>query len=327
MDFVHTHLHTEASLLDGAIRCKDLAKRVKELGQPAVAITDHGNMGGVIQLYKACKAEGIKSLLGIESYITFDPNGVDNKEKHRDSFHLILLAKNYLGFQDLMRLSTRANEVNFYYHPRIFIDDLEAAAPNLVCTTACLGGILAKPLLKFNKEEYAIANFDKLHSWFGKDLYAEIQKNTEPKQQFYNEWLIPQAKKRNIKVVISTDAHYLVQEDYQLHRMILALQFKKTLEDYDRQQEMHYGPDYWIKPSDLMWRAADMCGAPEAAENTLEIAEKCNVEIELGKLKMPSFDIQKAEDYGEFLKWKNTIVEKSLPNMSSDVAVVLNGIS
>jgi DNA polymerase-3 subunit alpha len=316
-NFVHLHVHTEYSLLDGTIRIGKLADRVKELGQPAIAITDHGNMGGVADFYKTCKSVGVKPIIGIEAYTTWDLD--EAKQRNRDNYHMVLLAKNNEGYRQLLRLSSIAARDNFYYSPRISLQTLMAAGKegNIICSTACLGGLLGKTI-KCNEEETEIiggteearAYLEMLLDSFGSNLYAELQENGEPKQEPYNYWLIEQAQELKIPLILTTDAHYLTKEDHKLHTLIMAMQFKQTLTDYLAKSKMIYGTEFYIKDADEMQAIADKYGVPEATQNTVNIAEACNVTIEFDQMMMPTFRIKEADDYEEFKKW-NEKEEKS----------------
>ena len=225
-DFVHLHVHSEFSLLDGAIRIKELPKRVKELGMSAVAITDHGVMFGAIDFYKACKNEGIKPIIGCEVYVAprsrFDkePN-IDNKYNH-----LILLAKNNDGYKNLSKLVSIGFTEGFYYKPRIDLETLEKYHEGLICCSACMAGSLATAILEGKQEEAEeIALWHK--NLFGEDYYLEIQANTLKKQALVNQKLVEMSRKLNIPLVITNDSHYLTKEDFDSHEVLLCVQTRK----------------------------------------------------------------------------------------------------
>jgi DNA polymerase-3 subunit alpha len=305
VDFVHLHVHTQASLLDGAIRPDELAKYVKALGQNAVAITDHGNLHGVIDFYKACKAEKIKPIIGVEAYCTEDKP--DTGEKQKDNHHLVLLAKNNAGYQELLELITKANAHNFYYKPRVWAEDLfkVASGGNLIALTACLGGVVAHHW-KAEDETKATSEFQRYHKAFGPNFYAEIQKNLDPRQAPYNRFLVRLARQNNVPIVATTDAHYLKREDFDLHSLMMAMQLRKSYAEYQSNEEMKYGPDFYIKDLKQMQEIANEFDVPEATTNTQLIADSCDVTIELGKLRPPIFDVSKADDYEEFLAWQQS---------------------
>ena len=315
MSFTHLHLHTQYSLLDGAIRSKELVPYLKADGQTACAITDHGFMGGVVDFYKACKAGGIKPLEGVEAYITDDED--DKPERTRDNHHLILIAKNNEGYRTLLQLCSEAALHNFYYKPRIHKHKLARLRGNAICTSACLAGGLAKRG-QWELNAYGQATvftdptgdvskqIDFLSDIFGSDLYLELQDwdSGDHRQAVFNSYLLVQAQARSLPCVITSDAHYLRREDYQLHEMLMSLQFKKTLEEYRTQEEMRYGPYFYVKTQAEMLEACKKLGCEEAFYNTEKIADLCQVEIELGVYKSPTFNIEAAEDFSSFLKWK-----------------------
>ena len=272
-------------------------------------------MGGVIQFYTACKKEGIKPLLGIEIYCTSDE---DNKEdRQRDNGHLILIAKNNQGYSDLLKLSSEAYLKNFYYKPRIHKQKLSILKGNCVCCSACLGSTVSK-FLVYKTDSYgraiACSDPDKkainevkfLHSIFGEDFYLEVQvwpdKNNY--QQIYNQWLINTSKSLNIPLIITSDSHYLRKEDYELHEILMAMQMKQTLQAYRDRQTMEYGPYFYLPEPQEMLERAQSIDCEDAYYNTNKIADKCNVEIELGTYREPTFKIEETLDYDDFLKWK-----------------------
>lgn len=309
MSFIPLHVHSQLSVLDGAIKISEYVDKCIEYGFPAAAITDHGNLHGTLSFYKEGKKKNFKTLLGVEAYCTSDPDGAENRT--RDNEHFILIAKNNQGFKDLMWLISNANINNFYYKPRIWYKHLEGRGENLCALTACLASRIASLLIYNQDLKRIITGFDEaersidyFRDIFGKNLYLEIQSNSEDKQAPYNLWLIEMARKKKIPLTITTDAHYLNKEDYQTHKLMMAMQLRKSLDEYDAGDKMKYGPDYYIKTEKEMLEAATIYGAPEAVENTISVADQCQVDIELGHHYFPVFDIQKAEDYQEFLKWK-----------------------
>ncbi len=232
-NFVHLHVHSEFSLLDGANRIKDLPVRAKELGMDSIAITDHGVMFGVIDFYKACKANGIKPIIGCEVYVAprtrFDkePN-IDNKYNH-----LILLAKNNEGYKNLSKLVSLGFTDGYYYKPRIDKEILEKYHEGLICCSACLAGEVAQAVLNDNMEkaEETALWFKNL---FGEDYYLEIQANSLREQIKVNQKLIQLSKKLDIKVVATNDAHYLTKDDYYNHEILLCIQTGKRMNEEDR---------------------------------------------------------------------------------------------
>lgn len=281
------------------------------------ALTDHGWMAGIIPFYKACKKDGIKPIIGVEAYITADPDGM-TEGKTRDNMHMILLAKDNIGYEKLLEVMSNAAMDNFYYKPRVFKDNLRQLAGHVVATTACLGGIFAKKAV-FELDE--IGNAKHCHDpegtlerelkfyldVFGSDFYLELQgwNSSDNRQLSFNKFLIEFGEKHILPFVITADAHYLREEDYQLHEMLMALQMKKSIEEYRASSEdMMYGPYYYVAGPDEMLRRATALGKPDAFYNTGRIADQCNVEIELGKYQEIPFNIQNELDYKEFCIWK-----------------------
>lgn len=285
-DFVHLHIHSEFSLLDGANRIKDLPVRAKELGMNAIALTDHGVMYGVIDFYKACKKEGIKPIIGCEVYVAprsrFDkePN-IDNKYNH-----LILLAKNNEGYKNLSKLVSIGFVDGYYYKPRIDLEVLEKYHEGLICLSGCLAGSLNQALLNGNNEKA-----EEIALWhkrvFGEDYYIEVQNNGLQEQVLANQKLIQLARKLDIPLAATNDAHYLKREDAYNHEVLLCIQTGKRMSDSDR---MRFETDeLYVKSPEEM--SEYFSNFPDAIENTVKIAEKCNVEFEFGHTILPNYDV------------------------------------
>ncbi len=286
MNFVHLHVHTEFSLLDGANKISELPARAKELGMNAMAITDHGAMFGVVDFYKQCKKEGIKPIIGCEVYVAprsrFDKeSGIDNKYSH-----LILLAKNEIGYKNLTNLVSMGFTEGYYYKPRIDLEILEKYHEGLICLSACLAGSVNKAILKNDIEEAKrIALWHK--NLFGEDYYLEVQPNGLPEQVLANQKLIELSKELDIPLVATNDAHYLKKEDAYIHEVLLCIQTGKKMNDEDR---MKMGADeFYVKSPEEM--AEYFKNIPEAIENTVKIAEKCNFDFEFGNTKLPNYDV------------------------------------
>ena len=285
-DFVHLHVHSEFSLLDGANRIKDLPVRAKELGMKAMAITDHGVMFGAIDFYKACLANGIKPIIGCEVYVA--PRGRENKDPNIDARynHLILLAKDNEGYKNLTKLVSIGFTEGFYYKPRIDKEVLEKYHEGLVCCSACLAGEVSQAILKGDMEEA-----ERVATWFknvfGEDYYLEIQNNGIKEQVLVNQKLIELSRKLNIELVATNDSHYLRREDAYNHEILLCIQTGKKITDEDR---MKFETDeLYIKSPEEM--ADFFSGVPEAIENTVKIADKCNVTFEFGHTILPNYDV------------------------------------
>ncbi len=285
-DFVHLHMHTEYSLLDGANRIKDLPTRVKELGMNSIAITDHGVMYGVIDFYKACKKEGIKPIIGCEVYVA--PRSRIQKEPGIDNHynHLILLAKNNQGYKNLSKLVSLGFVEGYYYKPRIDKEILEKYHEGLICLSACLAGEVNQALLNGQMEKA-----EEVALWhkkvFGEDYYIEIQNNGIREQVLANQKLIQLARKLDIPIVATNDAHYLKKEDAYNHEVLLCIQTGKRMSDEDR---MRFDTEeLYVKSPEEM--SEYFKAFPDAIENTVKIAEKCNVEFEFGHTILPNYDV------------------------------------
>ena len=296
--FVHLHVHSEFSLLDGANRIKDLPVRAKELGMDAIAITDHGVMFGAIDFYKACKANGVKPIIGCEVYVAprtrFDkePN-VDNKYNH-----LILLAKNNEGYKNLSKLVSLGFVDGYYYKPRIDKEILEKYHEGLICCSACLAGEVPQTILRngIEKAEEVALWYKNL---FGDDYYLEVQANSLRDQIVVNQKLIQLSRKLGIKLVATNDAHYLKKEDYYNHEVLLCIQTGKRMTDEDRMS--FETNDFYIKSPEEMEEYFK--NIPEALENTLEVANKCNVEFEFGHTILPNYDVpEEFKTHYDYLK-------------------------
>ena len=284
--FVHLHIHSEFSLLDGANRIKDLPVRAKELGMDAMAITDHGAMFGAIDFYKACRANRVKPIIGCEVYVA--PRSRFDKDPDLDSrySHLILLAKDNEGYKNLAKLVSIGYVDGFYYKPRIDHEVLEKYHEGLICLSACLAGEVNQAILENDMEK--AKNAALWHkSIFGDDYYLEIQNNGIKEQVLANQKLIELSKKLDIPLVATNDAHYLKKEDAYNHEVLLCIQRGKRMTDEDR---MRFDTDeLYVKSPEEM--SEYFKAVPEAIENTVKIAEKCNVEFEFGHTILPNYDV------------------------------------
>ena len=286
--FVHLHVHSEFSLLDGANRIKDLPVRAKELGMDAMAITDHGVMFGVIDFYKACKANGIKPIIGCEVYVA--PRRMEDKDPTLDSKynHLILLAKDNEGYKNLTKLVSLGYTNGFYYKPRIDKEALEKYHEGLVCSSACLAGEIPSKILQGD-----MAGAKEAALWFknlfGDDYYLEIQNNGIKEQVMINQKLVEMGRELNIPLLATNDSHYLKKEDAYNHEVLLCIQTGKKMSDEDR---MKFETDelYIKSPEEMIEYFKNV---PEAIENTIKVAEKCNVEFEFGHTILPNYEVPK----------------------------------
>ena len=297
-DFVHLHIHSEFSLLDGANRIKDLPVRAKELGMKAMAITDHGVMYGVIDFYKACKKEGIKPIIGCEVYVA-SRTRFDKEPQDKRYYHLILLAKNNKGYQNLSKLVSLGFTEGYYYKPRIDLEILEKYHEGIICLSGCLAGSVSQAILNGNIEE--AENVAKWHkNVFGEDYYLEIQNNGVKEQVMVNQKIIQIARRLDIPIVATNDAHYLKREDAYNHEVLLCIQTGKRITDEDR---MRFETDeLYVKSPEEM--SEYFKNFPDAIENTVKIAEKCNVEFEFGHTILPNYDVPEeyATHYDYFKK-------------------------
>ena len=285
-DFVHLHVHSEYSLLDGANRIKDLPVRAKELGMKAIALTDHGVMFGAVNFFKECKKNDIKPIIGCEVYVA--PRSRFSKESNLDSeySHLILLVKNKTGYQNLIKLVSLSFTEGFYYKPRIDLEILEKYSEGLICLSACLAGSINQAILRDDIEKAKeIALWHK--RVFKDDYYLEVQNNGLRKQVLVNQKLVELSKELDIPLVATNDAHYLKKEDSYNHEVLLCIQTGKKMNDEDRMR--FETEEFYIKSPEEM--ANYFSNIPEAIENTVKIAEKCNFEFEFGVTKLPNYDV------------------------------------
>ncbi|WP_419256284.1 DNA polymerase III subunit alpha [Campylobacter fetus] len=289
-DFTHLHLHTEYSLLDGANKIKVLAKRLKELNIKSCAITDHGNMYGALDFYKTMKAEGIKPIIGLEAYI-HNHEDISNKES-RQRFHLCLFAKNEVGYQNLMYLSSMSYIKGYYYHPRINKKLLREHSEGLVCSSACLAGEvnfhlnLSDRNLKRGAGGYESAKRVALEykDIFGDDFYLEIMRHGIGDQQRIDDDIIRLSMETGIKLIATNDAHYTTKDSAVAQKIFVYISANKNFDDKVREQVLS---EFYAKSADEM--NAIFADMPEVIENTNEIVEKCNLEIKLGDATPPNF--------------------------------------
>ena len=280
-DFVHLHLHTQYSLLDGAIKVEDLASRARELGFKAVGVSDHGNLFGSLHFYRAMKEQGIKPIIGMEAYFTtgsrFDrkSKGTEDNITDRYNHHLILIAKDERGLKNLMKLSTLAYKEGFYYKPRIDYELLERYHEGLIALTACLKGVPTY-YASINEVEKAKEWVRKFKDLFGDDLYLEIQANDIPEQETANRNLIEIAKKYNVKLIATNDSHYLMPEDREAHTVLMAIQMKKTLQEISAGSVKCHNEGLHFASAEEVWKKFEgkFDGWERALLNTLEVAEK-----------------------------------------------------
>lgn len=303
-DYVHLHNHTHHSLLDGLTKIPDLVARVKDMGMTACAITDHGTMSGTIEFYKAAKAAGIKPIIGMEAYVAARGRADRDPQKDKARYHLILLAMNNTGYRNLMKLSTLANLEGMYYKPRIDHELLEQYNEGLIALSACASGELGEQL---RLDNYAEAK--RIASWyksvFGDRYYLELQDHGHPDcpskwdvQVKINQYLEQLSTELGIECVVSSDGHYLNHADQDAHEILLCVGTGSYLSDEKRMSlkdfELHV-----TDPADIIarWNKTN----PQAVANTKRIAERCNIDIELGKILIPKFPTPNGESEKEYL--------------------------
>lgn len=313
--FVHLHNHSEYSLLDGLQKYPEMIMRVKDLGMDAVAVTDHGNMYGTIKFFKEARLQGIKPIIGCEIYVAkrsmLDKEaGIDN-----DYNHLILLAENNAGYKNLMKIVSVSHLEGYYYKPRTDLALLEKYKEGLICLTACVNGYVGEPLTAGDQKE-AEERLQKLIKIYGENnLFLELQHHTHvPPQEPLNEKLIALSKKFGVPIVATNDNHYTHKNDAEAQEILLAIQTQTTILDTERKLTMIDSPDFYIKSPEEM--KGLFIKTPEAIENTVRIAERCNVEITLGKWILPKFAVPDEQTPGEYLR---KLVYEGLKNRYKDV--------
>ncbi len=298
MSFVHLHVHTEYSLLDGACRIGSMMERVKELGQSAIAITDHGVMYGCIDFYKAAKAAGIKPIIGCEVYVARRGmadrvHGIDN-----DPYHLVLLCKDRTGYENLCLLVSEAFMNGFYGKPRVDLELLQKHHEGLIATSACLAGAIPQYILNEDYEgakTYAL----KMSEIFGKDnFYLELQDHGIDEQRPVNQQTMRLARETGLPLVITNDAHYLRREDATMQDVLLCIQTGKTVDDPNRMK--FQGEEFYLKSEEELRQLFPNC--PEAFENTVKIAERCNLEFEFNQYHLPSFPVPEGFTNEEYFR-------------------------
>ncbi len=312
--FVHLHVHSQYSILDGAASTKQLAAKAKKDGMPAVALTDHGTMFGIKEFYDVCKKEGVKPILGVEAYVARRGRKQQTDKIDRAGDHLIILAKNKIGYKNLLKLNSIAQIEGFYYKPRIDKEVLEQHSEGLIVSSACLGGELAQHIMNgdIDKAEKAALWYKQV---FGEDYYLELMRHKNDDVRLKREvWenqvkvntvLYKLAKKHNIKVIATNDVHFMNEEDAEAHDLLVCLNTGRTFDDPTR---MRYTKQEWFKTTEEM--SIIFADIPEALENTIEIANKVEqFELDSPPI-MPKFDIP--EDFGTIEEYSKKFTEKEL---------------
>ena len=298
MEFAHLHVHTEYSLLDGSNKINEYVARVKELGMNSAAITDHGVMFGCIDFYKAAKAAGIKPIMGCEVYVApgsrFDKEAGHAEDKY---YHLVLLAENQQGYENLMKIVSKGFIDGFYYKPRVDLELLAQYHQGIIALSACLAGEVARYITRglYEEAKKAALRYEEI---FGKgNFFLELQDHGIPQQQTVNSQLLRMHQETGIDLVATNDIHYTYSTDAQAHDILLCVQTGKRLQDEDRMR--YEGGQYYVKSPQEM--AELFSYAPEAIANTQKIADRCNVEIEFGVTKLPKFDVPAPYNSWEYL--------------------------
>ena len=296
-NFTHLHVHTQFSLLDGAARISDLVARAKSMGQTSLAITDHGVMYGVVDFYRACKKADIKPIIGMETYVA--PRSMRDREgsQDREYAHLILLCKNEIGYKNLMVLSSEAFLHGFYYRPRIDYELLEQHCEGLVCLSACLAGDIPQALLQ-NNYDLALSHAKRLQRLFGEDFYIELQNHGIPEQIQVLPGLRKIAAEIGAKCVATNDVHYVSPDDAEAQDVLLCIQTQRFVDEPDRMRME--GDQFFLKSELDMSRA--LPEDTEAITNTMEVAEKCNLDIQFGIRRMPAFVAPEGQTNAEYLR-------------------------
>lgn len=298
MSFVHLHLHTEYSLLDGACRISSLMDRVKELGQDSVAITDHGVMYGCIDFYKAAKAAGVKPIIGCEVYVA--RRGMEDRVYglDDDAYHLVLLCENNKGYENLCRLVSEAFLRGFYRKPRVDLALLERYHEGLIALSACLAGAIPQYLMRedYNAaKEYAL----KLADIFGAgNFFLEMQDHGIPEQRTVNQGIGRLARETGLPLVVTNDAHYLRREDAKMQDVLLCVQTGKTVDDPNRMR--FQTEEFYLKSEEEMRELFPNC--PDAFENTVKIAQRCNVEFVFNQYHLPAFPVPEGYTNEEYFR-------------------------
>ena len=313
-NFVHLHVHTQYSLLDGMIRLEELFKKAREFAMPAIAITDHGNMFGAIDFYKQACDHGIKPIIGCELYVApgsrFDKSASAIGEATR---HLVVLVKNMKGYKNLMKLTSAAHLEGFYYRPRVDKELLKELSEGLIASSACLHGEIASHIIHGNMDAARQAALEYLEIFGSENFFLEIMQNGLPEQEIANQGLIELSRELSIPLVATNDCHYLNAEHAEAHNILLCIQTGKTIDDKDR-MGMSSDQFYVRSPEEMQ---ALFSSTPEAIDNSVLIAQRCNLSLEFGKFYLPKFEVKNTEEtLDDYLDRKATEgLEKLMPTI------------
>ena len=310
--FAHLHVHTEYSLLDGANRIKPLIARVKELGMEHIAITDHGNMFGIMEFYKACKGEGINPVLGCEVYVAPRDRHEQYEVDGTRYYHLILLAENNEGYRNLVQLVSRANTEGMYYKPRVDKELLRKYSQGLICLSACIAGEVPAWIIRGDmfRAEKVLQEYLEI---FGREnFFIELQNHGMPEEKKAMAGLLELAKKYQLGLVATNDAHYLKREDSEFHEILLCIQTGRTLDDPGRMR--FASDDFYLKtPEEMQGLFSEY---PEALANTVKIAERCHVEFDFEHRHLPNFPLPDGMTDEAYLR---QLCEKYLPERYENI--------
>ncbi|OWZ84695.1 DNA polymerase III subunit alpha [Natranaerobius trueperi] len=296
--FVHLHNHSHHSLLDGKCRIEDLVEKAKQLDMPALALTDHGVMYGVVEFYKKAKEAGIKPILGCEVYVAPRSRFDKDPAKDKEQYHLVLLARNQTGYKNLMKLVSLAYQEGFYYKPRVDYELLEQYSEGIIALSACLGGEIPSLILQ-GQYQKAKDKANKLKEIFGPhNFYLELQDHGLIEERKVNTHLLELSRELSIELVATNDIHYINKEDATIHDVLLCIQTGKKVSDDDRMKFPN--EEFYMKDGDNMNQL--FSEFPRAIENTLKIADKCNVELDFDTLHLPYFEVPKDHDENSYLR-------------------------
>ncbi|BBD08911.1 DNA polymerase III subunit alpha [Desulfovibrio ferrophilus] len=293
-DFVHLHCHTEYSLLDGAIRLDDLCSTAKDFGMPAACITDHGNMYGAAKFWLTAKKYGIKPIIGSEVYVSLGDHNIKEGQDARRRYHLVLLAQNLLGYKNLTKIVTEGYLNGFYYKPRVSLDVLRKYSDGIIGLSACLQGQVVRDLLDKGMDA-GIKTAREYESIFPGRFYIELQANGIADQIRANQQLLELAEATNLPLVGTNDCHYLTAQDAEAHDILLCVQTNACVDD-EKRMRLDTKELYYRSPDEMAHEFSD---CPQAIENTVRIAEQCNVEIPMGKYFFPVYEVDEGKTLGD----------------------------
>ncbi|MEK7799108.1 MAG: PHP domain-containing protein, partial [Acidobacteriota bacterium] len=296
--FVHLHNHSQFSLLDGASRLEEMGERAAQVEMPAVAITDHGNLFGAIPFFEAAAEKGIKPILGCETYLA--PGSRTDRTPsggRKPYFHLLLLARDQEGYRNLMRLSTAGFLEGYYYRPRIDRELLSQHAGGLIATSTCLGGEIPQLILAGRQADAERVACEYRELFGAENFFFEIQDQGLPEEKSLNEVLVPMGRRLKIPLLATNDCHFLSRDDHFAHDILICIQTGKTVKEAGR---MRFTAEHYFKSPEEMWRAFK--DLPDAAENTLLVAGRCNLTIEKGGNLLPHFQVPEGKTVEAFFR-------------------------